>query len=101
MLTPAGWRPPTQCAGDLGSCEHQGLQRTYSEPGDRTHEQDVSSGCPVVDECRAGGEPRGHCDARGCDPEPRDPPSDLVALWLPVTAKGGFVSEEEILMRGH
>src|SRR6266508_3419359 len=73
---PRGWvrdRPPER-ARDAVSCEHQRLQPSHADPGDSTHEDEISAADPVVDERRAGGQARGHPAGRRRDPEPRDPP---------------------------
>src|SRR5215207_472285 len=74
LRVPAHGATLREGARDPGSPEHYGLQRAYTEPGGRPHDQQVSSAYPVVDECRAGSESRGHSDGRRRDPEPGDPP---------------------------
>jgi hypothetical protein len=67
-------RPP-EGAGDPVWCEHERLQHPYTDPGDSTHESEISSADSVIDERRAHSQAYGHSYACGWDPEPRDPPA--------------------------
>ena len=77
-LCPGRWvryRPPKR-ARDPVSREHQRLQHANTDPRDGTHEDDVPSAYPVIDERSAGGQARGESERRRRDPEPRDPPPE-------------------------
>ena len=65
---------PPHRTRDPISCEHQCLHRPHRETGHRTHEGEVSSADPVVDEGRSRDQADSHPHDRRRDPEPGDPP---------------------------
>ena len=64
---------PPHRTRDPISCEHQCLHRPHRETGHRTHEGEVSSADPVIDEGRPRDQADSHPRDRRRDPEPRDP----------------------------
>ena len=69
------YRPPER-ARDPVSREHQRLQHANTDPRDGTHEDDVPSAYPVIDEAAPAVRPAANPSVDRHDPEPRNSPPE-------------------------